>query len=74
MTRLCPNCQAPLEYQIDHWHCHPCKTDYRLRGLCNTCGAELEYLAACGATNWFCPQCNELKSKSVVQTDLVAIT
>ncbi len=74
MERLCPACNIPLESQGGHWHCGQCHTDYRLRGLCNTCGAELERLAACGATNWFCPQCNELKSKSVVQTELVALS
>lgn len=73
MERLCPACNTVLEYQVDHWHCSQCRTDYRLRGLCNTCGAELERLAACGASNWFCPQCNELKSKSAVQTELVLI-
>ena len=73
MSRPCPHCNIPITYQGPYWHCDQCQGDFRLRGLCNTCGAELEHLAACGASNWFCPQCNELKSKSVVQAELVAI-
>lgn len=73
MQRFCPACNVPLEYKADHWHCGACQKDWRLRGLCNTCGSELERLAACGASNWFCPHCNELKSKSAVQPELVAL-
>lgn len=34
--------------------------------LCNTCGKPVEVLKACGAVNFFCHHCNELKSKSAV--------
>lgn len=73
MERLCPTCNAVLKYEANHWHCQQCQANYRLRGLCNTCGAELERLAACGASNWFCPKCNELKSKAAIQTELISI-
>jgi hypothetical protein len=71
MERLCPIHQTPLEPNGKLWHCEACQGDYRVRGTCNTCGAELERLQACGASNWFCNQCNELKSKSAVTTGLV---
>ncbi|XZG71251.1 YfgJ family double zinc ribbon protein [Chitinibacteraceae bacterium HSL-7] len=35
--------------------------------VCPDCGAELEVLKACGARDYFCPRCNELKSRSRVE-------
>jgi len=68
---LCPTDSSPLEYKDASWHCPACANDFRLQGLCNTCGQELEKLTACGATNWFCNHCKELKSKSVVEYRLL---
>lgn len=71
MERLCPIHNTPLVSQGKLWHCDACDADYRVRGTCATCGAELERIAACGASNWWCNSCNELKSKSTVSTDMV---
>ena len=74
MERHCPTDGTLLESRGKHWHCATCQTLFRLRGVCADCGAELERIAACGASSWFCNQCNELKSKSAVTTDLVAMS
>jgi len=71
MERLCPIHGTALASRGKLWHCAECDADYRIRGLCGDCGAELEFLAACGASNWWCNACNELKSKSRVKTELV---
>ena len=34
--------------------------------LCPDCGKPIEVLKACGATNYFCNHCNELKSSKRV--------
>lgn len=73
MERRCPEHDTPLESTGKHWHCDQCAADYRVRGRCATCGAELERVAACGATNWFCNTCNELKSKATVIQDMVRV-
>lgn len=69
---VCPKDGAPLESRGTLWHCASCAGDFRLGGRCNKCGNELERLSACGAVNWFCNHCNELKSKSVVEYHMVA--
>ena len=73
MERLCPVHGIPLEPSGKQWRCASCCVDYRVRGLCGECGAELERLAACGASNWWCGACNELKSKDAVKTELVPV-
>ncbi|MDR3428366.1 MULTISPECIES: zinc-ribbon domain-containing protein [Silvimonas] len=35
--------------------------------LCPDCGKPLEVLIACGARDYFCNSCNELKSKTRVR-------
>ncbi|WP_028535671.1 zinc ribbon domain-containing protein [Paludibacterium yongneupense] len=73
MEKLCPVHATPLESGGRFWHCQACAADYRLLGRCGSCGAELERIAACGASNWFCNQCNELKSKSSITTEMVKV-
>ncbi|GAA5174366.1 zinc ribbon domain-containing protein [Niveibacterium umoris] len=72
MERLCPVHATPMESRGKLWHCETCAANYRVRGECADCGSELEKIAACGASNWWCNRCNELKSKSKVKTELVA--
>lgn len=64
---LCPVHGTGLESRGTLWHCEACGRHYQLIGLCNKCGGDLEKLCACGAVNWFCNHCNELKSKSTVE-------
>jgi hypothetical protein len=71
MQLLCPTHQTPLTSHGRSLHCEACQANYRVQGTCNECGAELEHLQACGASNWFCTHCNALKSKSVITTELV---
>jgi len=73
MSFACPDDASLLQAQGQRLHCPSCGHDFRLRGRCGDCGEELERLLACGASNWFCNHCNELKSKSRVTTDLVRI-
>ncbi|WP_297577202.1 zinc-ribbon domain-containing protein [uncultured Deefgea sp.] len=35
--------------------------------VCPDCGKEIEVLKACGASNFFCNHCNELKSSQRVK-------
>ena len=74
MALVCPLHQTPLNGNGLVLHCALCQADYRLCAHCPDCGAQLERLQACGASNWFCNRCNELKSKSAVQAELVKIS
>ncbi len=69
---LCPQCQHELIWN-GGYHCDHCDLDFKKVGFCPDCGAEMEKLAACGATNYFCNQCNELKSKSRVRFEFQII-
>jgi len=74
MALVCPLHQTPLNAHGLVLHCELCQADYHLCAHCPDCGAPLERLQACGASNWFCNRCNELKSKSAVQAELVIIS
>ncbi|WP_082796172.1 zinc ribbon domain-containing protein [Vibrio cidicii] len=63
---LCPQCQNKLQWN-GQYHCQQCEQDFKKVGFCPECTAELEKLQACGAANYFCNTCNELKSKSRVR-------
>lgn len=65
MENLCPQCDKELEWD-GQYHCTLCDKHYKKVGFCPECDAELEKLQACGAANYFCNTCNELKSKSRV--------
>ncbi|GGP19760.1 YfgJ family double zinc ribbon protein [Silvimonas iriomotensis] len=41
--------------------------------LCPDCGKPLEELVACGARDYFCNSCNELKSKTRVRETNAAL-
>lgn len=61
----CPACGGEGERRsANGWHCTACGHDARLSAHCDRCGAALERLAACGAVNYFCNACGELKSRS----------
>jgi len=65
MELQCPKCAHELESSgIQKRHCPACNSDFKLHAACEKCGDELERLAACGAVNFWCNKCNELKSKS----------
>ncbi|MFM2486464.1 zinc ribbon domain-containing protein [Celerinatantimonas yamalensis] len=71
----CPHCGQSLS-QTAHgqqWHCAHCEQDYLERVLCPTCQSPLEVLKACGAVDYFCPQCNSLQSKRQVIYQLQSI-
>ncbi|OEE79154.1 zinc ribbon domain-containing protein [Vibrio ordalii] len=63
---LCPCCQKPLAWD-GRYHCEQCKHHFNKIGFCPECDSELEKLLACGAANFFCNSCNELKSKSKIR-------
>ncbi|WP_260261142.1 zinc ribbon domain-containing protein [Vibrio intestinalis] len=62
----CPTCDSELDWQ-GHYQCTQCDVSFKKVGFCPDCEAELEKLQACGAANYFCNSCNELKSKSRVR-------
>lgn len=74
-TNLCPDCQKALTWistenqAQDHFHCSSCENEWVMRMMCPDCQSELERIQACGSTSYFCPSCNELKSKSRVIQD-----
>ncbi|MEI6896950.1 MAG: zinc ribbon domain-containing protein [Psychromonas sp.] len=63
----CPKCKHPLQRsgQLKR-HCERCNSDFTLLITCHHCGDEIERLKACGAVDFWCNNCNELKSKSAV--------
>ncbi|UTV27140.1 zinc ribbon domain-containing protein [Photobacterium atrarenae] len=60
----CPTCQRPLCWKDGGYYCEHCQHPVRKRAFCPDCEQALEKLNACGAASYFCPHCNELKSKS----------
>ncbi|NAW91821.1 DNA ligase [Vibrio sp. V05_P4A8T149] len=68
---LCPCCQNPLMWD-GRYHCAQCKHHFNKIGFCPECDSELEKLQACGAANFFCNSCNELKSKSKIRFEFQA--
>ncbi|MCG9665850.1 hypothetical protein VME0621_04503 [Vibrio mediterranei] len=59
----CPDCKIAL-YWDGQYFCKQCTKHFVKIGYCPDCQAEMEKLQACGAANYFCNSCNELKSKS----------
>jgi len=71
MSTVCPACQADdWLKQGEQWQCQSCQATFQVSWLCDRCGQPVELLKACGAVNYFCNHCNELKSKSAVQLKL----
>ncbi|WP_070962546.1 zinc ribbon domain-containing protein [Vibrio sonorensis] len=69
---ICPKCDVELEWK-GQYHCDECEQDYVKVGYCPECNDKLEKLQACGAANYFCNSCNELKSKSKVKFEFQAV-
>ncbi len=63
-TNECPKCKSELDWSKKGYHCGTCQLDFDKIAYCSDCNAKMEKLAACGATSYFCNNCNELKSKS----------
>ncbi|MFV0576915.1 MAG: zinc-ribbon domain-containing protein [Vibrio sp.] len=57
------NGQAPQNGK-DTYQCTECQESFIEYVPCPDCEAEMDVMKACGAVNYFCPKCNELKSKS----------
>ncbi len=70
---ICPSCDKELEWDSGYV-CRQCDQRYRKIAHCPECGHELEKLQACGAASYFCNTCNELKSKSRLQFEFVALS
>ena len=63
----CPTCGQDMQWNGQYF-CSDCQQHYKKTVLCPTCDEEVEKLKACGAVNYFCNTCNELKSKPKVTT------
>ncbi len=74
MKDTCPFCDSPLEWRSGQYFCENCNLYLEKKAFCNTCGDQVEKLQACGATNYFCHTCNELKSRSSVSTVFEKVT
>ena len=64
--KKCLKCDGELQYDKGDYVCSKCGTRYEAEYLCDKCGSKVEKLQACGALNFFCNSCNELKSKSKI--------
>jgi len=51
--------------------CPECNIHYGILSQCGQCGDELQRLIACGAVDFWCNQCNELKSKASAKCQLI---
>ncbi|MFO6424903.1 zinc ribbon domain-containing protein [Motilimonas sp. KMU-193] len=61
----CPSCNEQMNYLGKFtYHCEKCDKTYQAQVHCDKCGERLELLKACGAVDFFCNSCNEMKSKS----------
>lgn len=69
----CPSCNSELQWD-GQYVCQQCSVGYQKVAYCPDCEAELEKLQACGAANYFCHHCNELKSKSRVRFEFKKIS
>lgn len=65
---ICPNCNSEItkDNRTGTYPCANCGKIYGKRGNCDKCGNEVEMLAACGASQFFCNTCRELKSRSAL--------
>lgn len=70
---VCLECQGPLDKtgKVDLF-CPKCNIDYTVNSYCGQCEDKLQHLVACGAVDFWCNSCNELKSKSSATYELVA--
>jgi RecJ-like exonuclease len=66
LTFTCPECQGELLQVASLWHCEHCHGQFIQTPHCDQCGSVLDVLKACGAVDYFCNQCNEMKSKRLV--------
>ncbi|MBP9596961.1 MAG: zinc ribbon domain-containing protein [Fusobacteriaceae bacterium] len=66
---LCPNCGEEIEKDgiTGKYSCKSCGKTYGKRAKCDVCDSELELLEACGAQQFFCDTCKELKSRRTVK-------
>lgn len=71
MEDRCPQCAELLQWD-GGYVCHSCEQHYHKQVYCPSCHRPLEKLQACGSVSYFCNTCNELKSKSAVNTVFTA--
>jgi len=72
MQLLCTDCQSELQRSGElKRYCLNCDSDFIVYVDCAECHQPLQRLKACGAVNYWCEQCNELKSKSTAVYCLV---
>ena len=72
MDLQCLKCDAELERSGElQRYCGSCGANFEIEISCNKCGDQLQRLKACGAVNFWCDKCNELKSKSTAVYELV---
>ncbi|MCG3866062.1 MULTISPECIES: zinc ribbon domain-containing protein [unclassified Photobacterium] len=64
---ICPQCSSILNWKNQGYFCDFCQQDVEKQVFCPDCNEQLEKIQACGAANYFCNHCNELKSKSRVK-------
>ncbi|MFH0264600.1 zinc ribbon domain-containing protein [Vibrio rumoiensis] len=66
----CSCCEGELVWNSnnkagkDSYQCQVCNLTFNQLAFCPDCKWQAEKIQACGAVSYFCPNCNELKSKS----------
>lgn len=69
----CPACSGRLAAGAEYYRCEDCARQFERKMSCNVCGDPITPLKACGAVDYFCHRCNELKSKSALVSRWVEI-
>lgn len=73
VNNCCPCCEGELVWKErsqsgqDSYQCHTCQLTFNQSAFCPDCQNEVDKIQACGAVSYFCPSCNELKSKSRIR-------
>ncbi len=72
---VCLKCQGPLnKIGKVNLACPSCNIEYSVTSFCGQCSDELQHLVACGAVDFWCNTCNELKGKSSASYELLQNT
>lgn len=69
----CPACGGELIADGNSHRCATCQARFKERALCPDCRHELEVLKACGAVQYFCPECRAVQSRSTLIKEYVAL-
>ncbi|WP_168198245.1 YfgJ family double zinc ribbon protein [Crassaminicella thermophila] len=67
----CPLCGESMNGRGSKYYCDKCDLYYRVKFICEKCGNEPEEISSCGAVNYFCDTCKELKSRKQMKKEFI---